>query len=350
MSEGAVIARTRAPGTITSLASDLRLLGVEPGMTLLVHSSLSALGWVCGGSVAVVRALMDVLTAAGTLVMPAHSANLSDPAQWQNPAVPPEWVPVIRATMPAFEPRLTPTYCMGQIVETFRTWPGVVRSAHPHHSFVAWGRHAERITSAHALDYSLGEGSPLARLYDVDGSVLLLGVGYESNTSFHLAEYRVPDARETEQGAPILDGDQRVWATFRDIVLDEKPFVTIGKELERERLGGTPGADWARRGALLFRQLALGTLRGRVVHRCMDRVSQALSSWYPAEECHVPADRSARESGTGPTSVAPLTRRYGGVAARAPGGRFVPACSPLSVSVPHAARPARRTDHTCRAG
>jgi aminoglycoside 3-N-acetyltransferase len=235
MSEEAVMARTPVPMTITSLASDLRLLGVEQGMTLLVHSSLSALGWVCGGSVAVVWALMDVLTPAGTLVMPAHCANLSDPAQWQNPAVPPEWVPVSRATLPAFEARLTPTYCMGQIVETFRTWPGVARSAHPHNSFVAWGRHAERITSGHALDYSLGEGSPLARLYDLDGRVLLLGVGYESNTSFHLAEYRVPAARETEHGAPILDDGQRVWATFRDIVLDEEPFAAIGKDLERER-------------------------------------------------------------------------------------------------------------------
>jgi aminoglycoside 3-N-acetyltransferase len=254
MSEEGVIARTHAPGTITSLASELRLLGVEPDMTLLVHSSLSALGWVCGGPVAVVRALMDVLTPSGTLVMPAHSANLSDPAQWQNPAVPPEWVPVIRATMPAFEPRLTPTYGMGQIVETFRTWPGVVRSAHPHTSFVAWGRHAERITSGHALDYALGESSPLARLYDLDGSVLLLGVGYESNTSFHLAEYRVPDARETVHGAPILDDGQRVWATFRDIMLDEEPFVTIGKDLERERPGVVRQGQIGLAQARLFRQ------------------------------------------------------------------------------------------------
>src|SRR5438270_2244254 len=181
MSEESVIPRTPTPVTISSLAGDLRLLGVEPGMTLLVHSSLSALGWVCGGPVVVVRALTDVLTPDGTLVMPAHSANLSDPAQWQNPAVPPEWVPVIRATMPAFELRLTPTYFMGQIVETFRTWPGVVRSAHPHNSFVAWGRHAECITRGHALDYSLGDGSPLARLYDLYGGALLLGVGYASN-------------------------------------------------------------------------------------------------------------------------------------------------------------------------
>jgi hypothetical protein len=54
----------------------------------------------------------------------------------------------------------------------------------------------------------------------------------------------VPDARETEQGAPILDDGQRVWVTFRDIVLDEAPFVTIGADLERERRG------WYARGGL----------------------------------------------------------------------------------------------------
>src|SRR2546423_8519103 len=87
MSEEAVIARTPALGTITSLAGDLRLLGVEPGLTLLVHSSLSALGWVCGGPVAVVRPLMDVLTPSGTLGMPAHCANLSHPPRGHNQAV-----------------------------------------------------------------------------------------------------------------------------------------------------------------------------------------------------------------------------------------------------------------------
>ena len=54
MRESKVVEKTKAPATVDSLQSDLSALGIAPGMVVLVHSSLSAMGWVCGGAVAVV--------------------------------------------------------------------------------------------------------------------------------------------------------------------------------------------------------------------------------------------------------------------------------------------------------
>jgi aminoglycoside 3-N-acetyltransferase len=232
MSEQRLIQETPTPRTRESLAHDLRTLGVEAGMTLEVHSSLSKLGWVCGGPVAVVQALMDVVTETGTLLMPTHSTNYTDPAKWTNPPVPQSWWPILYEQMPAFDPRLTPSWWMGQVAEIFRTCPGVLRSLHPALSFAAWGRHAQTITANHSLDHGLGEQSPLARLYDLDGSVLLLGVSYESCTSLHLAEYRAPHPKLLNEGSPILEHGLRVWKTYQDIELDSDQFPEIGSAFE----------------------------------------------------------------------------------------------------------------------
>ncbi|WP_126630923.1 aminoglycoside N(3)-acetyltransferase [Dictyobacter alpinus] len=233
MSEEQVVQATSTLCTRESLVDDLRRLGLQAGMTVLVHSSLRSFGWVCGGPVAVVDALLEVLTPAGTLVMPTQTGNYSDPANWQNPPVPQPWWDVIYEAMPAFRPEITPSYKMGAVVEVFRTHPGVVRSNHPQVSFAAWGKHAALITAHHSLEYGLGEQSPLARMYDLNGYALLLGVGYDNNTTFHLAEYRIPGANEVMLGAPIIEDGRRIWKRFKDIDLDADIFPTIGEEFER---------------------------------------------------------------------------------------------------------------------
>ncbi len=232
MSEVDTIKRVKRPSTRDSLTADLRRLGVESGMTLLVHSSLSKLGWVVGGPVAVIQALMDVLTPQGTLVMPAHSTQMTDPADWENPPIPKEWHELVRNAMPLFDPQRTHTRQMGKIAELFRTWPDVSRSDHPHMSFAAWGQHADFVTANHELPYSLGETSPLARVYDLDGQVLLLGVGYDNNTSMHLAEYRAPYAPLAPNGAPWLVDGEKVWQPFDDIDMHDELFAQIGVEYE----------------------------------------------------------------------------------------------------------------------
>lgn len=230
MREGILIQKTDSPRTRQSIASDLRELGLKEGMTVIIHSSLSSLGWVNGAAVAVIQALMDVVTPRGTIVMPTHSGEYSDPTLWCNPPVPEEWCDLIRETMPAFDPEITPTRGMGIIPEVFRKWPGTRRSDHPAVSFAAWGQYSEIITTHQPLDYPMGEGSPLSCLYDLDAFVLLLGVGFTNNTSFHLAEYRVEKRKETEAGAPVINNNQRVWAVYKDIELDSDLFADIGRD------------------------------------------------------------------------------------------------------------------------
>lgn len=248
--EADAVARTRRPGTVEEMVRQLAGLGLPDGATVMVHSSLSRLGWVAGGAQAVVTALLRALGPDGTLVMPTHSRHLTEPADWGNPPVPEAWWEIIRSETPAYDPQVTPTGYMGAIVECFRSFPGVLRSAHPTVSFAAKGPLARRLAEGHALDDGLGEGSPLARLYEADAWVLLLGVGHDNNTSLHLAEYRaeVPK-RYLRQGSPVLVGGERRWVTYRELQDDTSLFEPLGKDFAGitggERVG-TVGAGTAR--------------------------------------------------------------------------------------------------------
>jgi aminoglycoside 3-N-acetyltransferase len=236
MPEATAIDSTRTPVTVASLKAELEALGLRPGMTVLVHSSLKSLGWVCGGAPAVVLALEAALGPEGTLVMPTHSGDLSDPAEWRHPPVPEGWWETIRQHMPAYDPHLTPAREMGAIPETFRKQQGVLRSLHPQTSFAAWGRQARFVTGGHELASCMGEASPLARIYELDGWVLLLGVGHANNSSLHLAEYRAeyPGKRNVPMGAPIVLDGARQWVTFEDLETDEAQFPALGDDFARD--------------------------------------------------------------------------------------------------------------------
>ncbi|MFV0136678.1 aminoglycoside N(3)-acetyltransferase [Streptomyces sp. HMX87] len=226
-----------------TLAAELRALGVRSGEILLVHSSLRSLGWVCGGPVAVVRGLLDALGPDGTLVVPTQTGDLSDPALWRQPPVPEEWWDTIRTAMPPYDPRTTPTRGVGVVPETVRTWPGALRSAHPQTSFAAVGPGAAEIVEGHATDCRLGERSPLARLERLGARVLLLGVGYGSCTSFHLAEYRI--------GSPLVEvvrPGPYGWERVTEVSISSERFDELGHDFERDRpvVRGTVGAAVAR--------------------------------------------------------------------------------------------------------
>lgn len=139
----------REPVTPSRLVAELDALGLRRGAVVIVHTSLSKLGWVPGGAQGVIAALLSVLGDDGTLVMPTHTGHLTDPRSWRAPPVPESWWETIREEMPAYDPAVTPTRAMGVVAEAFRTYPGVRRSAHPHVSFAALGPAAETIVGDH---------------------------------------------------------------------------------------------------------------------------------------------------------------------------------------------------------
>lgn len=236
MSEASTIQPGQMPNTAATLRHDLRQLGLQPGQTVMVHTRMSALGWVAGGAQTLIAALMDVLTPDGTLMMPAHTTHNSDPSHWQHPPVPDSWWPILRAELPAYDPATSPTRNLGVTAELFRTWPGVVRSAHPISSFAAWGRRAHELTDDHVLNQMMAERSPLGRLVALDGQILLLGVSHAHNTTLHLAETRAHFAgrkRYTEGCAMQVDG-VRQWVTFEVDGFDDEDFERLGSDYEAE--------------------------------------------------------------------------------------------------------------------
>lgn len=164
------------PTNRKQLVDQLRRLGVRAGSVLLVHSSYRAIRPVEGGPGEVIEALLEAVGPEGTLVMPSMT-------DWDGDQV--------------FDPNVTPCRGMGVIADMFWRRPGVLRSDSPH-SFAACGPRAAEITAPHPPDLPHGPDSPVGRVYDLDGDILLLGVDHSANTTIHLAEffagvpYRVP--------------------------------------------------------------------------------------------------------------------------------------------------------------
>ena len=153
--------------TQPDIAGGLAALGLAPGDTAFVHSSLSAFGHVEGGAEAVVRAFLEVLGPEGTLSVPifrnGYFGGESDQV-WD---------------------RDNSESQMGRISETVRTWPGARRSAHAVHPIAAVGRLSEDLTERrNVTDFAFD--SPFARFMELDAWIVLLGVPFNNCTLIHL--------------------------------------------------------------------------------------------------------------------------------------------------------------------
>ncbi|MEO1532491.1 MAG: AAC(3) family N-acetyltransferase [Pseudomonadota bacterium] len=186
------------------IGADLSALGIAAGDTLMVHASLSALGFVEGGAAAVVEALVAAVGAdepeSGTLVMPGFAESLCVPGRHRTLPTPPH--EEARRLSPWRPPSEIETNA-GAIAETFRRRPGTRRSPHPTDAYLALGARADAICGAHPLPFATGPDSPAGRLYDLDAKQLLLGVGFNRLTQLHNAESRLPHGRRKTRILPL---------------------------------------------------------------------------------------------------------------------------------------------------
>jgi aminoglycoside 3-N-acetyltransferase len=170
------------------VAAQLAALGVEKRAVLLVHTSFRALRPVEGGPAGLIDALREAIGPEGTLVMPAWMGDDEVPFN-----------PLATAAAPD----------LGVVAETFWRRRGVTRSDHPF-AFAAEGPAAATITSDPLPLPPHIQASPIGRVHQLDGQVLLLGVGHDANTTLHLAEviagvpYGIPKhCTAIEAGQPV---------------------------------------------------------------------------------------------------------------------------------------------------
>jgi aminoglycoside 3-N-acetyltransferase len=139
-----------------SLICALREMGVREGDSLIVHTSLSAVGQIEGGADAFLDALLEAVGAQGTVLVPAFRLEKDRESDF-------------------------PAECLLQR-------EGAVCSRHPLLPFAALGANAAFLTANVPFHYPLGTNSPLARLHQLNGGALLIGVRYAAHAALHLAE------------------------------------------------------------------------------------------------------------------------------------------------------------------
>lgn len=193
------------------VAEQLSSLGVELGGVLVVHTAFSKVAPVEGGPRGLIEALGTAVGPQGTLVMP----SMSDDDDY------------------AFDAKKTSCPGMGVVAETFWRMPGVLRSDSPH-AFAAIGPRAAEITAAHPLDLPHGLDSPVGRVHELDGQVLLLGVGHDANTTVHLAESMAGVRYRRPKHLTILEGGQPARYEYREIDHCCENFNLMDEWLEAE--------------------------------------------------------------------------------------------------------------------
>ncbi len=167
-----------------------------------IHCSLRAIGEIENGVDGLIDAFCQYLTE-GLFIVPTHT--------WAN----------VNKETPFFDVKTTEP-CIGTLAKVAAFRSDGVRSLHPTHSAVAFGKNAAEFIKGeeNAMSPAPANGW-LSRFYEENGKILLVGVGHERNTYLHAVDERldIPDRLNPDTFvATIKDWDGNIF--------DSKPIHT----------------------------------------------------------------------------------------------------------------------------
>lgn len=233
--------------TRAHLRDDLKRLGLRAGDTVMVHAAMSRVGPLLNGPDALIQALTDALGPDGTLLVYTSWDSRHDDLLDAHGRVLPEW----RDHVPGFDAARSRAVRMNGIIAEFvRTTPGARRSANPGASVAALGRLADWITADHPQDYGYGENSPLARLVEVGGRVLMVGAPWDTMTLLHLADHRarLPGKRVLRYEVPFATRGATEWRFIEEFDTSEPVLDAIPDNYIERIVGDFVAAGGGRQG------------------------------------------------------------------------------------------------------
>ena len=178
------------PLTQKDIINDLNRLGLERGAAVEVHSSLSSIGFVAGGALTVIDALMDVVGENGAIVMSAYLVTPLIPLTEEEKRT------GITAKVRKFDETANCKSGMGVIVDTFCKLPNTYLGKGINR-VCAWGHNA----TLHSQGYEY--------LLSIDGWVLLIGVDIHRCSCMHTAEDKVELPKEIDEHFQLPEEIQR---------------------------------------------------------------------------------------------------------------------------------------------
>lgn len=201
----------------SQLIRDCAELGLSNGDTIMVHASLRAVGEILGGPDELIAALRETIGVDGTtMVYVGCQSPLDDVGRGIYTA---EEESFILEQCPPFEPdKARASRDFGALAELFRTTDGVICSRNPGCRMAAIGAKSEWLINDHPFNYGLGAGTPLEKLCNVGGKVVLIGSDLDAVTLLHYAEAIAPisEKKIVRIKVPLFRSNARQWVDVEE--------------------------------------------------------------------------------------------------------------------------------------